>query len=71
MQGYVDLLIASMITLELSYQVDLIFTDFSDAFGYTMALGFFIFIVILPLFLQRKLRQKFVFVDAQKSSVTT
>ena len=51
MQGYVDLLIASLITMELSYEVDIIYTNFSDAFGYTLAAGFFIYITVLPLFI--------------------
>ena len=51
MQGYVDLLVASLITMELSYEVDILYTSFPDAFGYTLAFGFFIYISILPLFI--------------------
>ena len=49
----------------------MIYTNFADAFGFTMALVFFLFIAFLPLFIQRKLHQKFVFIDGINSKETT
>ena len=63
MQAYVEMMISSLITLRLGSKIDLIYTNFPDAFGFTLALVFFFYIAFLPLFIQRKLKQKFDFID--------
>jgi hypothetical protein len=58
MQGYVELLIAAMLNMELTSKIDLIFTNFSDAFCYLCGLFFFLALTILPIVTGRAINQK-------------
>ena len=51
MNAYVEMMMSSLITLELITKCDIIYTSFNDAFGFTFAVIFFIYISILPLFI--------------------
>ena len=51
MNAYVEMMISSLITLQLISQCDVIYTEFSDAFGFTFAIVFFVYISVLPLFI--------------------
>ena len=43
------------------------FSSWSDAFGFMFAFVYFVYITLLPWFIQRKLAQKFIFIDGQNS----
>ena len=51
MNAYVEMMMSSLITLQLITKCDIIYTEFSDAFGFTFAVVFFVYISILPLFI--------------------
>jgi hypothetical protein len=58
MQGYVELFIASMLSIDLTSKIDLIFTNFTDAFSYLCGLFFFISLSSLPIVIGRAMNKK-------------
>ena len=65
------MLISSLITVKLFSKIDVIYQSFPDAFGFTLACVFLLYIAVLPLFIQFVLKKKFDLIDAQNSKVTT
>jgi len=71
MQSYVELLISSLITIQLTSKIDIISTNFNDLLLYCMSLCFGFYVFLLPGFIQNRLKTKFMFIDAENSPNTT
>jgi hypothetical protein len=52
LQGYVAMILASMITISLISEIDIIFTSKNDTFCFLLGSFFMAYIVVLPLFIQ-------------------
>lgn len=49
LEGYIDLFLGSLLSIELTSKVDIIFTNFSDGLSYLTSLFFFCGIMLMPL----------------------
>jgi hypothetical protein len=56
LQGYVEMSISSLVTMQLISKLDVIVTSKNDTFCFFLGAFFWIYILILPIFMQRKLQ---------------
>jgi hypothetical protein len=65
LQGYVEIMISAMFSMELTSQIDLIFTNLSDSFAYICGFIFFVVLSILPVVIGNVLVKKIDMLEAQ------